>query len=80
MNDGLMRVEAGKHYYGFSCKNPECHQPIIVGEIPPDAPPVPQIVSPRSQHQITCFLCGHTAVYRLEELQRFQGAKKEKLH
>jgi hypothetical protein len=57
--------------------------PIVVGEIPReslDAQGGAEIASSRSEHPITCQLCGFAAVYRHGELQRFQESEKGKLH
>jgi hypothetical protein len=76
-------AQAGKLYFGFTCKNVDCALPIFVGEILPeqlDAAGGIQIASSHLEHEITCQQCGHKAVYRPDELQRFQVLAKEKLH
>ncbi len=76
-------AEAGKLYFGFICKNPECGLPIIIGEIPRenlDAEGGVKIVSSPVEREMTCLLCGFATVYRPGELQRFRVVEKGKLH
>jgi hypothetical protein len=83
MADTPKLTEAGKLYFGFICKNPKCGLPIVLGEILPeqlDAAGGVEIASSRSEHAITCRLCGHGAAYHHDELRRFQVSEKGKLH
>ena len=76
-------TELGKLYFGFICKNASCGLPIVVGEILPqdlDDRGGVEIASSRPERPIRCAICGHEAVYRHEELQRFQVSEKGKLH
>lgn len=76
-------TEAGKEYFGFICRNPDCGLPIVLGEIPReylDASGGAQIASRRAERLLTCQHCGYEALYRTDELQRFQVQSKGKLH
>jgi hypothetical protein len=70
---------AGEEFYGFLCANPACGMPILVGQIKPEDRDLAggvEIQSHRASHTLTCQQCGHTAVYQMQQLQRFLVATK----
>jgi len=76
-------TEAGKEYFGFICRNPDCGLPIVLGEIPReylDASGGATIASLRPERLLTCQQCGYEALYRTAELQRFQVLPKGQFH
>jgi len=74
-------TKSREEYYGFLCANPACGMPILIGQIPRDeVGRGVEIASNRAEHRLTCPICGHTAAYRSELVQRFRVAGKGQLH
>jgi predicted RNA-binding Zn-ribbon protein involved in translation (DUF1610 family) len=72
-------AERGQEYYGFICANPRCETQLLMGKIDPkdrDSAGGVQIQSHQANHTLTCPQCGHTAVYQIQQLQRFLVATK----
>ena len=65
-------VEPGKTYLGVPCE--KCGRGLAFDEAPDD--PDEGVFLPNAL-DLTCHVCGHRAMYRPEQVQRFQGRYKQ---